>query len=1299
VLFTDALDNVGGNTSGNIEIMVTAESPGHYALSLLAFHNENTRSFEAIVDGYSFGNTQDLGHAAAATLRPVALRVLQVNIILQEGNNVIRIRAPAGSRAPNFVAAVVSPREVKSYLVGEVEWVSGTGKNSTNPNISVAGIGTNSAAQITNQNFTMHMDRYSQDTIGWFYPDLLEDPPVSSINLNTQNVNGLDNQGGNWAGFVETTVFMPKAGTYTLFILAMGFGSENRSYQVTVNNTVVGNTSSSVESIQYGTGIGDANRRLMVVQRTVDLQEGENKIRLQAPPTLSAMPFIALAVTSSDPEYVKEGTVVRAGVDTATVEARHGRQGSIRRNANFGTMRNYGPDTIGLFFPETTTGITHNSVTGINRSGDHNRGHVALHVYSQFGGIYRLNVLASATAPNQAYAVSANGATQGEALEAVTDDSSFSTAGNVNVLQMEITLAARENVIRLHAPSPTRNAPEFMAASLTLLEAFEPDPDPLYVNVGTVNARRGDTNVRIPVTVSGNTPGGINGIAGAVIRFETAAGITIRGWDSSGGMSLDAESRVAEGYVLLYSSNDTDGFTGPTLGTLLVDIDANAALGLRQVSISQGSSGLSNPRAVSHTVGWYNGSVMVEDREIVDRTASVSVGAQSGTLTAGTAGTVTFPVTTEHFDNGSYAATVANLPTGMSVRGQVTINNNAGTLTLAGSNAIAGGTTSNLTLTINGETSRAFTLTIDYVVYPDSRVTVGAQSGTLTAGSAGTVTFPVTTAHIENGSYTATVANLPSGMSVLGQVTVNNNSGTLTLAGNNTIAGGTTNNLTLTISSVTSGAFTLTIGYLVAPGSGVSVGVQSGTLTAGTAGTVSFPVTTTYIPNGSYAATVANLPTGMSVQGQVVVNNNAGTLTLAGNTGTSAGTTNNLALTVSGVTSRAFALTIDSRPTPPPPLPPPPTPPTGGPSTSRPRPTATPRPAPTAQPTQTAQPTPTTQPTTQYPVSLPAGQAITGDVSSILIDHGLRQAATSELPTVEIILAPGEVCVEISGRDMRRLAEAGAGLLINKGMFSLHFSQSQLEQLDAGANVTIWLASESPHIAEMISQMALVDALNAELLSEFGVVAVSPDEATYETYLGTVSVDLSALDLTPGQMEAFTGVMLNEETGEFVLIPGYFSEDGRTYSFAAVEDGVYGVMIGEHAPAPPEAVTAAQPPANNLELQFGIGSTEYSRNGQPLPGESAPFIDPQSNRAMLPLRVIAEALGAEVGWEDETRTVTITLGDASTSLVIDENLPDGMGRPVIVNSRTFVPVRYVAETLGAAVEWDDVNQEVYIYQQ
>jgi hypothetical protein len=190
-------------------------------------------------------------------------------------------------------------------------------------------------------------------------------------------------------------------------------------------------------------------------------------------------------------------------------------------------------------------------------------------------------------------------------------------------------------------------------------------------------------------------------------------------------------------------------------------------------------------------------------------------------------------------------------------------------------------------------------------------VAVSTQAGSITAGTAGTATFPVATENIANGAYTVTVANLPAGVSVSGQVTIADGNGTLTLAGNTSTTAGVTNTLTLTIDGATSGAFTLTIDAAAAEKT-VSVGTPSGTMTVGVAGTTTYTVTTTGIANGTYPATIPSLPTGISIQGgAVVINGNTGTLTLTG-TPTVHGFFNSLRLTIDGTQSGTFTLSIDA---------------------------------------------------------------------------------------------------------------------------------------------------------------------------------------------------------------------------------------------------------------------------------------------------------------------------------------------------------------------------------------------------
>ena len=118
-------------------------------------------------------------------------------------------------------------------------------------------------------------------------------------------------------------------------------------------------------------------------------------------------------------------------------------------------------------------------------------------------------------------------------------------------------------------------------------------------------------------------------------------------------------------------------------------------------------------------------------------------------------------------------------------------------------------------------------------------------------------------------------------------------------------------------------------------------------------------------------------------------------------------------------------------------------------------------------------------------------------------------------------------------------------------------------------------------------------------------------------------------------------------------------------------------------------------PGTTGVLRFSIDSTEYSYNGTLRTIEAAPFID--GDRTMVPIRFIAEAMGADIDWIGETQTITIDKGDIHLQLRIGIPLPDGMGTPVIVGDRTFVPVRYVSEMLGADVRWDGAARAVYVY--
>lgn len=91
------------------------------------------------------------------------------------------------------------------------------------------------------------------------------------------------------------------------------------------------------------------------------------------------------------------------------------------------------------------------------------------------------------------------------------------------------------------------------------------------------------------------------------------------------------------------------------------------------------------------------------------------------------------------------------------------------------------------------------------------------------------------------------------------------------------------------------------------------------------------------------------------------------------------------------------------------------------------------------------------------------------------------------------------------------------------------------------------------------------------------------------------------------------------------------------------------------------------------------------------------------NRTMVPLRAIFEALGSKVIWQADTKTIYATKGSTIIILQIDNKIAFVNNNqvqldvsPLIIEERTLVPTRFIAEALGAEVKWDGDNNMVII---
>ncbi|MBA4365429.1 MAG: copper amine oxidase [Coprothermobacter sp.] len=123
-------------------------------------------------------------------------------------------------------------------------------------------------------------------------------------------------------------------------------------------------------------------------------------------------------------------------------------------------------------------------------------------------------------------------------------------------------------------------------------------------------------------------------------------------------------------------------------------------------------------------------------------------------------------------------------------------------------------------------------------------------------------------------------------------------------------------------------------------------------------------------------------------------------------------------------------------------------------------------------------------------------------------------------------------------------------------------------------------------------------------------------------------------------------------------------------------------------------------------VRLTIGSTWLTADGIQTVLDAAPVI--QNSRTLIPIRAIVEAFGGTIEWYAELRVVITYLHGHGVNLQIGnwQGYVDGVQKaidssdskvvPIIISGRTFLPLRFVAESLGLQVEWDQASRTVTV---
>lgn len=132
----------------------------------------------------------------------------------------------------------------------------------------------------------------------------------------------------------------------------------------------------------------------------------------------------------------------------------------------------------------------------------------------------------------------------------------------------------------------------------------------------------------------------------------------------------------------------------------------------------------------------------------------------------------------------------------------------------------------------------------------------------------------------------------------------------------------------------------------------------------------------------------------------------------------------------------------------------------------------------------------------------------------------------------------------------------------------------------------------------------------------------------------------------------------------------------------------------------------------NLDLYKTMGKLNEKagkKNGVKLyvngeASDSEPFV--KKGNTYVPFRAIAEALEAEVIWNPEKRSITVSKDGVSIQLLVGSKTATVNGKKIsldapatVTKGNTYVPVRFISEALNATVKWESESQTVVVYEE
>jgi hypothetical protein len=298
------------------------------------------------------------------------------------------------------------------------------------------------------------------------------------------------------------------------------------------------------------------------------------------------------------------------------------------------------------------------------------------------------------------------------------------------------------------------------------------------------------------------------------------------------------------------------------------------------------------------------------------------------------------------------------------------------------------------------------------------------------------------------------------------------------------------------------------------------------------------------------------------------------------------------------------------------------------------------------------------------PPSAPAEPSQTGTIASGSANVSATDVRTAVQDAIRsgtgiVLKAGGSDTVILSGDALAQIVNASRDVIIESGPVKVSIPADRL----AG------IAQDASSLKIIVRHEENTQPTTVPLNQPFTVEVLRNDIVIQKLDGLEVTVKLSAADAANPDSRWIVAVQDED------IIQGSFNAKTGEFTFKADGSGDFTLK-----------------PA--IILDMSIGNRAFSRNGNPNNMDVAPVI--KNNRTLVPVRFIAEALGAKVDWDSDTQTVSVDLDGKTLTLVIGQT---GAGLDVpaeIIDDRTMAPLRYISESFGARVDYNDADRSVTI---